>query len=233
MSPLGTPEPTVGRAARGVLRPSDEARRLSNRDMDVLPQDTAVIDRKKLPVLLPGDMLNVENVGNVPVEFHWGINRRWTVLPGQSKQVLFEAVANVLGDPRSDDEPQSFTDADGNNGIVMRRGDELSRLFARYGIPNEDREALRLAVIDAAMVSVTHPETGAGIEFPAQNPNMLSYPVTDSPNRGLITDSKREIDSLRAENDELARNQARMQGLLDQLLADRRDGIERGDGEAG
>jgi hypothetical protein len=155
--------------------------------------------------------------------------------------VPFEAVVNVLGDPRSDDEAQPFTDEDGNKGVVVRRDQEMSRLFARYGVVGEDPEALRKGhqtIMDkdkgdvshptVPLLFVTHPETNEPITFPAQDPTMVSYPVPQN-GQQIMTDPKREITRLQKQNRDLTENFDRLTALVEGLLADKAEGLTTGD----
>ena len=207
-------------ASSRVGRPADLARQLAQGDVEPEPEGPSLLARRDLPSLIPGDTLSVRNDSKAPVEFAWN-RRRWVVSPGQDKMVPFEAIVNVLGDPRSDDEPAMYDDGNGNAGQVVRRQDELSRLFARYGIEFEDKGELVRAV---PTLLVRHPETDHTITFPAQDPTMIAYPVLNTQQRDM-TGQRRAVDALQAENAELRANQDRLEKMMQEVLERQSQGL--------
>ena len=90
--------------------------------------------REAMPFLVDGDLLDVKNDDSKPVTFRWA-RRSYTVEPGESGFVPFEALVNSLGDPRSvENQVLRYDDGQGNRGQVMTRYDELCRLFAYYAV---------------------------------------------------------------------------------------------------
>jgi len=203
-----------------VLRPDELARTLRQGDVEPEPEPPSMFARAELPALIPGDVLSVKNDDSKPVEFAWN-RRRWVVEPGATKSVPFEAIVNVLGDPRSDDRPAVYDDGNGNKGQVMRRGDELGHLFARYGIQFEDRKELTRA---APKLVVSHPETGYRINFPAFDPEMDAYPVLNVGERD-VTGQRRALDGVMAENAQMRQELERMNGLISSLMEKQDQGL--------
>ncbi len=211
---------TAPTGGQKILRPDAMARTLRQGDVEPEPEPPSIFARQELPALIPGDVLSVKNDDTQAVEFAWN-RRRWVVEPGQTKSVPFEAIVNVLGDPRSDDLPAVYNDGNGNSGQVMRRGDELGRLFARYGVWFEDRGELVKA---APKLVVTHPENDYRIQFPAFDPEMEPYPVLNVGEKEL-TGQRRALDSVMSENAQMRKELERMNGLITSLMEKQNQGL--------
>lgn len=189
------------------------------------PEDrhvTKSISRNQ-PFLLDGDFLLVTNLtdpdGDDPQTyvFRWA-RKAYIVEPGGQKHVLFEALVDALGDPRSmDNEVVNFNDGNGSKGIVMERHSELSRLFGRYAIENENLDALVGKTPNVSCETLN----GERVVFPGLRPDMLPFPVPQVDERKIDVDAKQVMDRLAADNDDL-REQVRLTNeRMDQLLSAR------------
>jgi hypothetical protein len=200
------------------------------------PEDRVVPVRalRDLPLLFDGDFLFVENVDIRPAVFRWA-RKTYTVMPGEKKPVMFEALVNQLGDPRSQDNAVTkYADGQGDKGIVLRRHDEITRLFAIYGIRNE-----RISE------SGTNPHTGefepslvemapkvrvttlndVSVTFPASQPDMHPFPVQNLDPLAVTSDQSRVNAQMSAENEEMRARLERMEGLLEATMRER-EGVQ-------
>lgn len=180
---------------------------------------------RDLPFLLDGDFLKVRNLDNAKTQvFRWA-RKAYTLEPGQEGFVPFEALVDVLGDPRSnDDEVVRYNDGNGTRGIVMRRHEELSRGFARYAVENESIDVLQSRAPNVAVETLN----GQRVVFPFQRPDMLPFPVpmVDEKNLAKPVDSA-TIDRINADNEELREQIGRLTERLDAELK-RREGVDSG-----
>lgn len=187
---------------------------------------------KGAPFLMDGDFLKVTNRGRETYTFLW--NRKgWVLEPGESKFVLFEALVDKLGDPRSmDDEVQRFNDGQGNEGVVMHRAFEIERLHTRYGVQGSHIDD----TVDSAgkpvkgLLSKT-PEVeietlnGERVVFPATRPDMLPFPLHSVDERKIRSDMVQAYDKLEAENADMRDALAELTSRLDGLVRER-EGID-------
>jgi hypothetical protein len=175
---------------------------------------------RDLPFLLDGDFLDVQNDGDQTIAFRWA-RKTYTVGPGETGFVIFEALVNALGDPRSMDNASTrYNDGAGNSGIIMDRYAEISRLFAMYGVKDEDMTEL---VRRAPKVTV-HTMKGQKVSFPAARPDMLEYPTPHVDTRHVNTDVTRMIDAVNAENTDLRDRMERMEEQMERM-AEARVGV--------
>ena len=154
---------------------------------------------RDLPFLMDDDHLKVKNNNQNVVTFRWA-RKFYSIEPGGEMFVIFQALVDALGDPRSmDNKVVTFNDGQGNRGICLQRYDELSRLFARYAVKEENIDEL------VAKAPKVHVETltGQKVSFPCQRPDMLPYPVPMVDDRAVNSDTTRMIDTVAAENAEL------------------------------
>ena len=191
---------------------------------------------KGAPFLMDGDFLKVTNLqpkGGDTYVFEW--NRKAFVLePGESKFVLFEALVDQLGDPRSmDNEVQKYNDGNGTQGIVMQRHFELDRLFSRYAVLGshlEDTVNPKNGEPVLGLLSKTpHVEVetlnGERVVFPAIRPDMLPFPLHNVDERKINTDTVKVMDKLAAENEEMRASLDDLTNRLDAMTRVR-EGIE-------
>jgi hypothetical protein len=165
---------------------------------------------RDMPFLMDDDWLLVRNDDDKPVEFGWN-RKRWVVMPGEEKAVIFQAIVNKLGDPRAvEDAIQHYDDGNGSRGQISKRHDYMIMLFSRYGIQEErvtdfTRDDGTVVVGLQSVVpklSVTTMEHKL-VQFPAYDPDMVPYPVHDAKKQRVNSDVTRMIESQQAENDEL------------------------------
>lgn len=168
---------------------------------------------RDLPFLLDGDFLKVQNDGSTTVDFRWA-RKHYIIEPGGEMFVAFEALVDALGDPRSmEGQVVKYNDGQGSKGIVMERYAELSRLFARYAVEQENIDEL---VSRAPRVRV-ETLSGQKVIFPSSRPDMLPFPVPMIDERAVNSDTTRMIDSVAAENAELRDRAATLEERLDQM----------------
>ncbi len=189
---------------------------------------------KGAPFLMDGDFLKVTNrSGSETYVFAW--NRKGYVIePGESKFVLFEALVDVMGDPRSmDEEVQRYTDGNGNSGIVMQRAFEMDRLFARYAVLgshlHDTKDPKTGQVVSGLLAKTPHVEVetlnGERVIFPASRPDMLPFPLHNVDERNIRTDTTQALDKLEAENAEMRSALTDLNDKLDHLVRER-EGVE-------
>ncbi len=189
------------------------------------PEDRHVAKEipRDMPFLLDGDFLIVTNHGSHPEVFRWA-RKAYVIEPGQSKHVIFEALVDQLGDPRSmDNEIVQYNDGNGSRGIVMKRHDELSRLFARYAIENESIDSLVQKTPNVSVETLN----GDKVTFPGLRPDMLPFPAPKIDKQAVDTDSKRMVDQLREENEQMRERQAQLEERMDAMIA-QREGVSEG-----
>jgi hypothetical protein len=150
------------------------------------------------PFLLEHDILKVTNVDSVDWEFKWD-RRKYLVRVGETGFIPFPAVMIKMGDPRSvPDMVTRFNTDDGQRGVIATRHDSFVTLFAHYGIGNEDLEEL---VDFAPKLEVRTMSDDMEVQFPAQNPEMLPWPVPQAPQPGREnSDTRRMLSGLEDEN---------------------------------
>jgi hypothetical protein len=180
------------------------------------PEDrwrTRVAER---PFLMEHDILKVTNVDTVDWEFKWD-RRRYIVKVGETGFVPFPAVVIKMGDPRSvDGVVTRFNTEDGTRGIIATRHDCLTTLFAHYGIENENIAEL---VDFAPKLEVRTMADDLIVQFPAQNPEMVAWPVPQAPQPGREnSDTRRQLETMSAENRAMRDELAEMRALIAQRL---------------
>lgn len=175
------------------------------------------------PFLLDGDFLLVHNLSDDDTYvFKWA-RKAYIIEPGDSKHVIFEALVDHLGDPRSmDNETVAFNDGNGSKGIIMERHAEISRLFGRYAIENENLDSLVAKTPNVSCETLN----GQRVVFPGLRPDMLPFPVPQVDERKIDVDQKQITDRLAAENEEM-REQLRLTNeRMDAVLA-AREGVSQ------
>lgn len=178
---------------------------------------------RDMPFLLDGDFLFVTNNSSVTQVFRWA-RKAYVIDPGDTKPVIFEALVDALGDPRSmDNEVVRYNDGNGSRGIIMERHNELARLFGRYAIENESISDLCVATPDVAVTTLA----GQKVIFPGLRPDMLPFPVPLVDDHKVDTDAKQMIDRVAAENEEL-REQIRVTNERMDALVANREGVSAG-----
>jgi hypothetical protein len=198
---------------------------------DAQPDDrhiTATV-RKDKPFLMDDDFLWVQNIDTMPVEFAWN-RKRWVLQPGEAKAVIFQAVVNKLGDPRTmDDQQIRFQDDHGGRGIILERYTELKRLFAMYGVEMETlndvtiKEGPRKGELVKGLHSLA-PKCqiatleGYPIQFPAYDHDMLPFPIVSTTAKSINSDVSRALDELQAENTDANRRISELESRIDRLL---------------
>jgi hypothetical protein len=193
------------------------------------PEDKAQVKSKSrdLPYLMDGDMLQVTNDDTKTLDFQWA-KKHYIVEPGQTGWVIFEALVEALGDPRSMDNMISkYNDGNGNEGLVLPRHMELSRLFARYAVFNEqledvmDKGTLVPGLTSKAPKVRVSTMNGQRVTFPSQRPDMLPFPVALIDDAKINTDMTRVVDQLHAENAEYKERLDRLEAALQEEIARR------------
>jgi len=179
------------------------------------PEDRHRPRKTDRPFLLEHDILAVRNVDDVTWEFRWD-RRRYPIKPGETGYVPFPGMVNAMGDPRSMvDSMVKYNTEDGQRGVVLTRHEELCRLFANYGIMNENIDEL---VDFAPKLEVTTME-GDQVIFPAQDPEMIAFPVPNVPEPGREqSDQRRLMDQLRAENQARQNEIDELRSLIEERL---------------
>ena len=184
------------------------------------PEDRQVPRRLRpdeRPLLMDGDMLDVTNDSSQTIAFRWA-RKTYAIEPGQQGFVVFEALADALGDPRSQDGQMTrYDDGAGNRGIVPNRYDELCRMFARYGVKNESMDEL---AEKAPRVRVTTLH-GQPVVFPAVNPASTAYPVANADEGNVSSDVSRMFTKATAENAELRDRLERLEAALEATYIER------------
>lgn len=202
------------------------------------PEDqhvTKSVSREQ-PFLLDGDFLLVTNVSDTETySFRWA-RKFYIVAPGESKHVIFEALVDALGDPRSmDNEVVVFNDGNGSRGIIMERHNELSRLFGKYAVENErldDTWDEKTQKMEPGLLTMTpdvvcETMNGQHVTFPGLRPDMLPFPVPQVDEKNINVDTTKVLDRLAAENDELREQNRINTERLDALYAER-EGVAQG-----
>ena len=186
------------------------------------PEDKHVTrPARNLPFLMAGDFLKVDNDDVRTWDFVWE-RKHYVIEPHQSAFVPFEALVDNLGDPRSmDGQVQTFSDGDGNKGIVMDRHWELMRLFARYAVENDTLDDL----VDKAPKVSVETLSGQAVGFPSQRPDMLPWPTPQVNPFAVNADTTKMIDQVVAENQDLRNELERLEGRMDAALA-LREGVD-------
>lgn len=168
---------------------------------------------KDLPFLMTGDHLKVRNDGNRTIVFRWA-RKFYMVAPGEEEFVIFEALVDAMGDPRSMEAAVTpYNDGQGEKGIVMERYAELTRLFARYGVEQENLDEL----VRRAPTCMVETLSGQKVVFPSQRPDMLPFPVPLVDDHAVNADTTRMIDNVAAENAELRERSALQEDRLNDL----------------
>lgn len=199
-----------GNDRRATLTPMGTRRGISQ------PEDAHRPRAARRPFLLGHDMLLVRNVDDVSWNFRWD-RRSYVVRPGEELPIPFAAVANMMGDPRSEDKAVvKYSAETGDTGLIPSRYDQLAMLFARYGIVDEDVDAL----VGFAPKIEVRTMTNDPVTFPAQNPDMDPWPVphAQEPGREAPIDQRELIDQMRAENTAMRAEIARLGRAVDERL---------------
>ena len=202
--------------ARGAAPPKVNVTSMKARGAVTQPEDRHRTHQVERPFLMEETILKVLNVDNVPWEFKWN-RMSYLVKPGETKFVPFEAIVLKMGDPRSMPEMVTrFSSEDGRHGIIATRYDSLVTLFAHYGIANEDIGEL---VDFAPKLEIRTMAEDMVVQFPAQNPEMVAWPVPQVPVPGREnSDTRRLLDGLAEENramrEELAQQRELIAGRL-------------------
>lgn len=167
------------------------------------------------PFLLEHDILRVENVDDVTWRFKWD-RKKYDIRPDEIGFVPFPAVVLMMGDPRSQPGVMTrYNTDDGQRGVVLTRYEELCRLFAHYGIEQESIEEL-IAFAPRLKVETMQGET---VIFPAQDPEMIGFPVPNAPLPGREnTDLRRLADSIQQDNERMSAELADLRALVGQKL---------------
>ena len=181
------------------------------------PEDRHVARAPRdLPFLIDGDILQVENEEKVTVLFRWA-RKAYACKPGEVTFVPFEALVNQLGDPRSvPGEVLSFDDGNGVKGVILSRYEELTRLFAMYGIEQENVDNL----VQKAPKLTVRTMTGQKVNFPSMLPDMIGFPV-NTPENLVNSDVTRMHENLRSENEDLRERLERMESQMDEVIRSR------------
>jgi hypothetical protein len=190
------------------------------------PEDRHRVRPADRPFLLEHDILRVENIDDVPWEFRWD-RRRYMVRPGETGFVPFPAMVMAMGDPRAmENEMVRYNTEDGQRGVIFTRHEEFCRLFARYGIEQENLDDL----IDFAPRLKCETMQGEPVHFPVQNPDMVAFPVPDAPQPGKEhSDTRRLMDRLQSDNEAMAQELAEMRSLIASKLGGTEDAQEQMD----
>ena len=224
------PEPVF---APPVAGPSDRARDMmlttTKAGHAAQPEDRAVTRPADDLFLTNTDILSVRNDGQERIVFAWA-RVEYPIGPGQTGWVPFPALCDKLGDPRSMvGQVVTYSDSQGNRGMVCERHVEISRLFGRYGIRNEnldDETAEPLPEERGRPVSLmgrapkVYVETLSGhkVTFPTQRPDMVALPVADDGDRKVPADSRRMIDELREQSEQDRNEIRRLERLINSRL---------------
>jgi hypothetical protein len=174
------------------------------------PRNTVKTVSRDKPFLMDDDWLYVTNQETYPVEFRWA-RKHYVCQPGETIPVLFQALVNKLGDPRSvDGAQQNYDDGNGNHGKIMERYDYLKSLFAYYGVEEERLETFTRpdgrtiqGLYDVVPKVAVTTFSGQPVQFPCYDKDMLAFPVANANKRAVNSDVTRMMESLEAENDAL------------------------------
>ena len=230
------PEPALGEPGPGKLRgnPSQNVTVVAMKSRGAVsqPEHRHRARTAERPFLLEHDILKVTNVDNVDWEFKWDRRKYLVKAGGGVGFIPFPALVNKLGDPRSTEGMMTrFNTDDGQRGVIGTRYDSLASLFAHYGIANENVDEL---VDFAPKVEVRTMDTDEIVNFPSQDPNMLPWPVPDSPQPGREnTDTRRLVERLSAENDDARAEIAELRDMVRDRLGDQPAPVGRPDPRAG
>jgi hypothetical protein len=185
------------------------------------------------PFLMDGDFLKVTNRDDKVHVFGWN-HKTFVIEPGESKFVPFEALVDVMGDPRSmEREVQKYTDGQGGKGMVMQRSFELARLFTRYAVGGSHLEdttdpktgEVTLGLLAKSPRIETETLNGERIMFPASHPDMDPLPLHNVDEFKINVDTVKALDKLESENSEMRQSLAEMNVRMDALVRER-EGIE-------
>jgi hypothetical protein len=180
------------------------------------PEDRHRSRTTDLPFLLDRDILKVTNVDNVSWDFKWD-RRVYLIRPGETATVPFPAIVMRLGDPRSvEGEMQRYHTDDGQTGIIATRWESLCTLFSLYAIENYNVADL---VEFAPKVEVRTLDTDELVTFPAQNPDMIGWPIPQAPQPGRETSDQRRItEQLRSDNASMREEIAELRQMVSERL---------------
>lgn len=186
------------------------------------------------PFLMDGDFLKVTNRHETQVYvFAW--NRKSYVLePTESKFVPFEAIVDLMGDPRSmENEVQKYNDGQGGSGVVMQRSFEMERLFSRYAVlgshlddnvdPNTGKPVLGLLSKTPRIAVETL--NGDHVQFPGSHPDMTPLPLHSVDEFKINVDTVKALDKLQSENSDMRAAIEELNSRLDAEVRSR-EGIE-------
>jgi hypothetical protein len=173
--------------------------------------------------------LKVTNADDKTLDFAWG-GRHFPVEVGEQKFVPFEALVEVMGDPRSmEDQVQRYDDGNGHKGVVMQRKFELDRLFSSYAVTlynlddvrDPKTNELRLGLLSKAPRVKVETMTGERVIFPITHPDMLPLPVHTTEGPAGTTDMVKSLDKLSGENESMRGQLADLEARLDEMVRDR------------
>lgn len=201
---------------RGVPTRGVQITPMASRRGVTQPEDRHRLQEVRRPYLLEHDMLLVTSIDDVTWKFAWD-HRTYLLKPGETLPLPLPAVVNALGDPRSAvGEIIDYHAETGERGAIPPRYEQLTQLFARYGIIDEDVTAL---VDFAPKVTVTT-MTGETVVFPSQNPEMAPWPVPHvaEPGREQPVDQKEAVSQLQAENAAMRAELDRMHARINERL---------------
>jgi len=206
------PEPGIKPRGVGAQSPGVNVTPMKARGVVTQPEDRHRTRQAERPFLMEDTILKVTNIDDCDWEFKWN-KVRYLVKRGETKFVPFEAVKIKMGDPRSmPDIVTRFNSEDGHRGIIPTRYDSLTTLFAHYGIANEDLGDL---VDFAPKLEVRTMAEDMVIQFPAQNPDMVAWPVPQVPEPGREnSDARRLMDGLSEENRAMREELAQMREMI-------------------
>jgi hypothetical protein len=168
------------------------------------------------PFLGSGDLVVVENIDDVIWRFEWD-RRMYDLRPGATMQIPFPAVINLLGDPRSIEGGEiKFRTETGQSGIIGSRYDTLLMLMARFGVKDENIDAL----VDFAPKMRVTTTTGTDIVFPAQNPRCPAWPTPNAPEPGREqpTDMRQLVERYESERAETQAELGELRQLVTTLM---------------
>jgi hypothetical protein len=176
---------------------------------------------RNLPFLMDGDFLQVTNDDHRTWDFQWE-RKHYVIEPGDTSFVAFEALVDYLGDPRSmEGQLVKYSDGNGNKGIVMDRYAELSRLFGRYAVENENIDSL----VEKAPKVEVKTLAGQTVRFPSQMPDMAPWPTPNVNPLAVNADTTKMIDAVAAENEDLRSSIKRLEERLDKAITNR-EGVD-------
>jgi hypothetical protein len=108
-----------------------------------------------------------------PIVLRWN-RREYVIAPGETKQVPFDAMRVMFGDPRSvTGQEQRFAAEDGRVGLIPRREAEIARLSIVWGLY---QQGMSLLPDYPAIKHIKITTVGLGTDVP---PQLIHTPATD------------------------------------------------------